>query len=113
VKLYAVKDRMIDYFMVPFPAPDDNQALAGVAEAVNGERQSAISQAPHHFEVYLLGEIDEHGTIFPKKELICDCSSLVRTRRESTEPVIGKASIALQETAARIERTGGNSSTHS
>jgi len=92
---------MIDYFMVPFAAPDDQQAQAGVADAVNQPGLSAISQAPHHFELHLLGEIDDNGTIFPKKELVCDCSALVRPRRETTE-----SSARKPPDSPRIPETG-------
>lgn len=80
---------MIDYFLVPFAAPDDQQAQAGVADAVNGERVSAISQAPHHFELHSLGEVDDYGNITAKKELICDCGNLVRPRRETAKSEAG------------------------
>lgn len=77
---------MIDYFMVPFAAPNENEAMAGIAHEVNRvDIQAAIQSAPHHFELYSLGEIDDNGTIYAKKELVCDCSTLVRPRRESTE----------------------------
>jgi len=105
VKLYAIRDRMIDYFMVPFACPDDHQAMAGVSQEVNREDiTAAIQQAPHHFELYSLGEIDENGTIFPHKELLCDCSSLVRARRQPAE---SGAPDSLKEIGRRIERPGG------
>jgi len=100
---------MIDYFMVPFAAPNDNEAMAGIAHEVNREEsQGAIQQAPHHFELYSLGEIDDNGIIFPKKELVCDCSSLVRARRQSAESEAGMASGATRAHRGANQGTGGN-----
>lgn len=90
MKIYAVRDRMIDYFLMPFAAPSDNEVMASLSNEINRpDNINAIAQAPHHFELYQLGEIDENGTIFPKKELVCDCSNLVRPRRETAKSEAG------------------------
>jgi len=79
MKIYAIRDRLIDYYMQPFVGPDDKNVLASVARLVNqGEITSDIAQAPHQFEVWTLGEVQEDGTLVAKKEYIADCSSLVR-----------------------------------
>jgi len=79
VKIYAIRDRLIDYFMQPFVGPDDKNVLASVARLVNqGEVTSDIQQAPHHFEVWQLGQVTEDGHLVPERALIADCSSLVR-----------------------------------
>lgn len=101
---------MIDYFMVPFPAPSDAEAMAGIATAVNDiNTNGAIQNAPHHFELYLLGELDEHGTIFPKKELVCDCSALVRPRRQSAESDRDASASLTRSLGARASGSGSNS----
>lgn len=79
MKIYAIRDRLIDYYMQPFVGPDDKPVLASVAKLVNtGDPQSDIAQAPHHFEVWKLGEVTEDGHLVPDRELVADCSSLVR-----------------------------------
>lgn len=78
-QIYALRDRLIDYYLRPFTAPDDKEVLASLATTINsGEGTSAIQNAPHHFEIWRLGSITEEGDCRPGKELIADCSSLVR-----------------------------------
>ncbi len=80
MKIYAIRDRLIGYYMAPFAGPDTHaDVLAAVAQQVNGVTEDAICQAPHHFEIWTLGEVHEDGHINPKKEFIADCSSLIRT----------------------------------
>lgn len=86
MKIYAIRDRLIDYFLMPFAAPGDKEVMSALSKRVNyGQTEDDVCQAPHHFELWKLGEVLEDGTLTPKKELICDCSSLVRARRESPE----------------------------
>ncbi|QXP08019.1 MAG: nonstructural protein [Arizlama microvirus] len=104
---------MIDYFMVPFPAPNDNEAMAGISHEVNRtDINAAIQTAPHHFELFSLGEIDENGTIFPKKELVCDCGSLIRARRTTTELHAEKANGTSREDYASTLRSGSHTGTN-
>lgn len=82
MKIYAIKDRLIDYFMAPFAAPGDKEVLAALATRVNqqldGQTNDAIIQAPHHFEIWRLGEVNEGGHLSANREFIADCSSLIR-----------------------------------
>lgn len=78
IKLYAIRDRLIDYYMQPFAAPGDKEVLAAVARNVNSGDQSDIQQAPHHFEVWQLGYVTEEGNLVAERQLIADCSSLIR-----------------------------------
>lgn len=79
IKIYAIRDRLIDYFMQPFVGPDDKTVLASVARLVNqGDITSDIAQAPHQFEVWKLGDVAEDGTLVPEKQYLQDCSSLIR-----------------------------------
>lgn len=95
---------MIGYYLMPFVAPDDNQVLASISLDVSRQdNQYAIAYAPHQFQVWQLGEINDEGTITPRKELICDCSSLVRARRETPKPSAGEA-----ESTAGGRQTGLN-----
>lgn len=81
MKIYAIKDRLLNYYMAPFAAPDDKQVLAAISATVNnyaGLETNAINQAPHHFEVWKIGEVDDEGNICPSKDYLADCASLVR-----------------------------------
>jgi len=79
VKIYALRDRLINYYMTPFAAPNDKDVLSGIAQAVNNiEENSAISKAPHHFEIWHLGEVTDDGTIVADKYLVADANSLIR-----------------------------------
>lgn len=73
---------MLDYFMVPFAAPGDKEVLSAMAQRINlnntGADTDAIKQAPHHFEIWQLGQIEENGRLTPKLDFLADCSSLVR-----------------------------------
>lgn len=88
MKIYALRDRLIDYYLTPFAAPGDKDVLSGIANIVNnGADTDAVKQAPHHFEIWRIGEVQENGTIEPTKEFIADCSSLVRRDvRQSGKP---------------------------
>lgn len=106
MKIYAIRDRLIDYFMQPFVGPDNKSVLASVAKLVNQEGTSDIAQAPHHFEVWELGEVNaEDGHITPKLDFIADCSSLVRRGiRETRLPEDGQTEAA---TEGRTRSPGG------
>jgi len=79
MNIYAVRDRLIDYYLQPFAGPDEKNVLAAIAQQVNGDQESAISQAPHQFEVWELGTVDQEGNITPTRRLVADCASLIRT----------------------------------
>lgn len=80
MKIYAVRDRLIDYYMQPFIAPTDKQVMGAISTTINNpEQTSAIQAAPHQFEIWTLGEIDEEsGKVTARLELVADCASLVR-----------------------------------
>lgn len=79
MKIYAIRDRLIDYFMQPFVGPDDKTVQAAVARTINqGEITSDISQAPHHFEIWSLAQVTEDGHIVEDRYIVQDCASLVR-----------------------------------
>lgn len=86
--IYAIRDRMLDYFQTPFVASSDKQVLASLTTVINSnEATNAIAQAPHHFELYRLGAVTEEGSIRQDREFIADCSSLVRSSvRNGTAP---------------------------
>lgn len=79
MKIYCIRDRLLDYYMTPFVGPNDKAVLASIAQHINNpETTDAIAQAPHHFEIWELGEVHEDGHIEPSQKLVADCSSLIR-----------------------------------
>lgn len=110
MKIYAIKDRLIGYFLVPFIAPSDKEIMAGISHEINRpDNYAAIAQSPHHFEIYTLGEIDDEGNITVRKEFICDCGSLIRTGRDSTESTTGATPGTPRESANGTLRNRGDS----
>ncbi|WNK13645.1 MAG: nonstructural protein [Microvirus sp.] len=97
MKIYAVRDRLIDYFMTPFVAHEDKQVLATVADTINQEGMSGIQQAPHHYEIWRLGGVSEEGNVYIDKEFLADCGTLVRPRRESAGARADAVTQALQQ----------------
>lgn len=97
MKIYAIRDRLIDYYMTPFAAPSEKDVLASLAQTINtGDLNSAIAQAPHHFELWQLGLVTEDGHLTPQRQFLADCSSLIRadirkstSERGRTEPSNG------------------------
>lgn len=87
MKIYAIRDRMLDYFQQPFVGPNDNAVRASLAAHVNNpEATDAIAQAPHHFEIHQLGYVTEEGALVAEKSFICDCSSLIRVGLRERRP---------------------------
>lgn len=79
MKIYAVRDRLLDYYMQPFVGPDDKEVMSALARTVNNEADTnGIAQAPHHFELWELGTIEGEGNLTPTRRLVCDCASLIR-----------------------------------
>lgn len=80
MNLYAIRDRLIDYYIEPaFFAPDDKNAMAALSLTVNGDSLHAITQTPHHFEIWRIGRFSgETGDLVQERELLCECSHLVR-----------------------------------
>lgn len=79
MKILAIRDRLLDYFVRPVIVEREKDYMAAVATAINDpETKDAIAQAPHHFEIWQIGEISEEGDLVAKKEILIGCSSLVR-----------------------------------
>jgi len=90
VKIYAIRDRLLDYYMQPFAGPEDKAVLASIAAMINRQgEQSDIAQAPHHFEIWKIGVIIENGNIQPCKELLATAESLVRPAMGGEPPKTG------------------------
>jgi len=79
--MYSIRDRLLNFYMRPFTAPTDQEAQAAIAFNINSEEiRDAVTQAPHHFELWKIATIEENGDVVPAKEFLCECSSLIRTR---------------------------------
>lgn len=79
MNIYAIRDRLIDYFQTPFVAPGDKEVLAMIANTINNPTETnAIAQAPHQFEIWRLGEIAEYGHLVPNREYLADCNAYLR-----------------------------------
>lgn len=114
-KLYAIRDRLLDYYMPPFVGPTDVQVLAAIAESVNNEEnRHALAKTPQHFEVWRLAEINEHdGTVETSKELITDCSSLVRPSvRRDQDDITATGEIRPPLSGSRGAPTGAHRGTN-
>lgn len=102
----AIRDRLMDYFMQPFAAPGIPQLLSAISRQVTNETESDIAQAPHQFEVWKLGQVDDQGHITVERVYLCDCSSLVRSRVRQ-EPTDGQPAPALRKAASSQPSTSG------
>lgn len=79
MKLFSLRDNLINYFMTPFCAPSEREAMAAVSAAVNREgSDDAIAATPSHFELWELGSVDPEGVVTASKQLVCSCNSLKR-----------------------------------
>lgn len=100
MNLYAVRDRLIDYWLTPFAGPDDKAVMSGLAQVVNDQETNRdIAQAPQHFELWQIATITSDGHVEPKKGLVCQLDSLVRrsVRNEpGAKPAHGTLSKATQ-----------------
>jgi len=84
MNIYAVRDRLLDYYLHPFAAHTDKEVLGAIATAINREGNlDAIAQAPHHFEIWKIGEVDDDGHLTARKELLATCENLIRPRQSA------------------------------
>lgn len=93
MKIFALRDRLIDYYMTPFAAPEDRQVMAAIATNINsdqGPHNADIKSNPHQFEIWCLAEVKEDGHIEPEKYLVCNCAQLIR-RSVREAPLAGAA----------------------
>jgi hypothetical protein len=102
--IYALRDRLLDYYQQPFIATDTKAVLAALSELINNPESShAITQAPHHYELFQVGAVTDDGHVYGKHELVCDCSSLIRERiRERTESGNGSVPRALERSQSPL-----------
>jgi len=112
--IYAIRDRLLDHLMAPFIATGDKEVLHSLSTLINDkDTKHAIAQAPHHYEVYKLGTVDEDGTIVARKEFIADAGSLIRSQpaNGSVDPTVeGRIPPGREPTGPRsgpVQETSG------
>lgn len=114
MNIYAIRDRLLDYYMQPFAGPEDKAVLAAIARTINStENMSDVAQAPHHFEVWKLGHVTVDGHIVPERELIADCAGLIRpdirkSGKPQGNPAESDAGGSHSPTGTTSGRTGTN-----
>lgn len=109
MKIYAVRDRLLDYYMQPFVGPDDKEVMSALARTVNNEADTnGIAQAPHHFELWELGIIEEEGNLTPTRKLVCDCASLIRAGVRSRREREGQEATNAAQADTGLNRGNGS-----
>lgn len=110
MKIFALRDRLIDFWQQPFAGPDEKAVKQAIARTVNeGAATSDIAQAPHHFEIWELGYVTEDGHLIPERKFHGDCSGLIRSRlREQPGPGDPEASPEVGRGGTPSERPPGN-----
>lgn len=109
MKLYAIRDRLLDYFMQPFAAPTDKHVLAAISQSINqGTNNDDIAQSPHHFEVWKLAEVTDDGYIVQDRQLIASCASLIRERVRTIHDNDGRAAQDRSTAAESSRNTQGS-----
>lgn len=117
MNIYSIRDRLLDFMAPPFVAPSDNQVKQALANTVNnGKDTDAYKAAPHHFELWRLATVSEHGQVSPQHEFLCDLSSLVRTglRGEQVSGVPRSHDTTPESAGSSngASRTGGTEGSH-
>lgn len=103
MKIYAIRDRMLDYFQPPVCVNRGEDLLAAIAKSINGvgEAKNELAQAPDHYEVWRIGEVDDQGHIKPEREFIINCSQLIRGGVWKRQP--GAAGLDAEAPGGRTE----------
>lgn len=107
MKIYAIRDRLVDYFMTPFAAPETKPVMAALATTINSGDHSDIATNPHHFELWQLGQVQEDGHITPSREFICDLSSLIRPGVRPRRAGEGHQSLGADEATGAVPEVPG------
>lgn len=82
MKLYAIQDLVLEYFLAPFAAADDNQAMGGLATLVNTENSDdPVSKSPQDFVLWQVATCDDQGNINADKRKLRNAATLIRRTR--------------------------------
>jgi hypothetical protein len=115
MKIYAIYDVMIAYYLHYFMEGNHKQAKSRISETINTPGHSSIQKTPHHFEIHHLGEInDETGQVTGyagQNTILCNCRELVRTDvREEPEPGTPPVQQAAKRSTDPYNRSGERAS---
>lgn len=90
--IYAIRDRMLDYFQPPVCVHRVQDLMAAIAKGINGEGEAKneLAQAPDHYELWKIGEVDDQGHIRAEREFVSNCSQLIRTGVWQRRPGAGE-----------------------
>lgn len=91
MKIYSIKDIMLEYFQTPFCAENTNEVMASLSNLVNRIGENHVyAQAPHHYQLWQVGLFTDDGHLSPEREHICDLNSLIRSDLRTREPEPGR-----------------------
>lgn len=95
MKIYAIRDRLLDYYQQPFIAQDDKPVLGAISNQLHNGNNLDWQNAPHHFEVWRLGQVTQEGFIEQDRELLATLDSLIRPdlRRPNRVPGVTESEI--------------------
>lgn len=78
MRIYAIRDRLLDYYQQPFIAQDDKPVLGAISNQLHNGANIDWQNAPHHFEIWRLGKVTQEGYIEQDRELLATLDSLIR-----------------------------------
>lgn len=107
MKIYAIRDRLLDYYQQPFIAQDDKPVLAAVSNQLHNGANLDWQNAPHHFEIWRLGKVTEEGHLEQNRELLATLDSLIRNdlRHPARRPASDAEAPGDETTGFRHPRT--------
>lgn len=113
MKLYSVRDTLLNYYLTPFMGHDDHDVMAALAQIVNnGALHEPIHIAPNNFEIWSLAEVDNQGNVKAEKTLIANCNSLIRRGiRQTSEPSNDQAQQPNGKSKTAATRNGSSTGT--
>lgn len=107
MNIYAIRDRLLNYYQQPFAAHADTDVLAALSRSISNGGDDVISQAPQHFEIWRLGRVTKDGHLTDdNREYLADLSALVRTRRQTTTATQRELQTAQERSQRATQRPG-------
>jgi hypothetical protein len=92
MKCYSIFDKTAGAYSNPFFALNDGMAVRMFSQVVN-DPNSHINKQPNEFNLYLLGEFDEHSGVISG---LSDGPDIVIFGSEVVESVLSKDKVELQ-----------------
>lgn len=109
MKLYAVRDRLLEIFQQPFVAHSDSQVMSSLAKVVNSQEEgNVITATPGDFELWSLAEIEEEtGRVKADPKFLANCARFVRGSVRGAGPGAVAGDPATDQVRAGIQRPAG------